>query len=93
MAEYHSIPKITWGSFRGRREEGMGIISGSIWESFRGRGSFRGLYSSASCQMRTLTIPPATQAREIAEAIIMQRLYGAEVGAKDTGGTLKGVQV
>ena len=43
---YHFIPKINWGSFRGRREEksfqgiisGLGIISGS--------GSFRGLYRS-----------------------------------------------
>ena len=33
------------------------------------------------------------RAREIAKATTMQRLYGAEVAAKDTGGTLKGVQV
>ena len=30
---YHSIPKIKWGSFRGRREE--------KWGSFRGRYHFR----------------------------------------------------
>ena len=90
MAEYHSIPKINWGSSRGRYRfrVDLGFISGS--------GSFRGLYSSASqflCQMRTLKISPATQAREIAEATTMKGLYSAEVGAKDTGGTLKGVQV
>lgn len=79
---------------------GSGITSGSgsfrCQGSLRGRGSFRGMNSSASqslCQMRTLTISPDTQAREIAEATTMQRLYGAEVGAKKTGGTLKGVQV
>ena len=34
MTEYHSIPRINWGSFRGRREE--------KWGSFRGRYHFGG---------------------------------------------------
>ena len=51
--EYHSIPRINWGSFRGRREEkwgscrgryhfgvDLGIIQG--WGSFRGRDHFGG---------------------------------------------------
>ena len=37
---YHSIPKIKWGSFRGRREEKWGSFRGrreEKWGSFRGR--------------------------------------------------------
>ena len=35
----------TWGSFSGSTRK-VGIISGSIWGSFQGWGSFRGLYRS-----------------------------------------------
>ena len=34
LAEYHSIPRLNWGSFRCRREEKWGLFKG--WESFRG---------------------------------------------------------
>ena len=38
--------KITWGSFWGSAWKKTGIISGSIWGSYRGWGLFRGLYST-----------------------------------------------
>ena len=31
---YHSIPKIKWGSFRGRREEKWGSFRGRFWDHF-----------------------------------------------------------
>ena len=46
----------------------MGIISGAVQLGF-----------AILRQMRTLTIPQATQARQIGEANTMQRLYGAEI--------------
>ena len=58
MAEYHSIPRINWGSFRGRRVEKWGSFRGQIgdhegWGSFRGRDNFGGctdLYDGNICE-------------------------------------------
>ena len=52
MFNHHSL--IPWGSFRCRQEEKwgsfrVGIISGSIWGSFQGRGSFRGRDHFGGC--------------------------------------------
>ena len=38
----NAIPKITWGSFQGQRGRKTGIILGSMWGTFRGRGHFEG---------------------------------------------------
>ena len=46
---YHSIPKINWGSFRGRREEKWGSFRGQFGDHFGG------------CTEREQRIPPATQ--------------------------------
>ena len=50
---YHSIPKINWGSFRGRREEKWGSFRGQFGDHFGvdlgiilGSGSSRGMYRS-----------------------------------------------
>ena len=35
MKEYHSIPRINWGSFRGRREDKWGPLRGRFGDHFR----------------------------------------------------------
>ena len=45
---YHSIPKIKWGSFRGRREEKWGSFRGRFGDHFRVREQLRvGIISGA----------------------------------------------
>ena len=39
---YHSIPKIKWGSFRGRREEKWGSFRGRFGDHFRVGDHFGG---------------------------------------------------
>ena len=58
---YHSIPKIKWGSFRGRREEKWGSFRGRFGDHFRVGDHFGvGIISGAvQFQGTQRHIPPA----------------------------------
>ena len=45
---YHSIPKIKWGSFRGRREEKWGSFRGRFGDHFRVGDHFGGCTDACS---------------------------------------------
>ena len=53
VLEHHSIPNIS-----GVGVKRNGIISGSIWGSFQGWGSFRGLYRSHTADSNLIVLAP-----------------------------------
>ena len=67
---YHSIPKIKWGSFRGRREE--------KWGSFQGWGSFRGLYILETPKLSILQLRHRQGQRVTRPAVSLRR--GSKTG-------------
>ena len=57
MTEYHSIPRINWGSFRGRREKKWGSFRGRFRHYFRAGDHFRGRDHFGGCTQVTTVIP------------------------------------
>ena len=59
VLEHHSIPNISGvGVKRNGDHFGVGIISGSIWGSFQGWGSFPGLYRSHTADSNLVVLAP-----------------------------------